>query len=165
MTRQRKALRIGALVVATLAMGSIPAKAQQAEGQSCSGEMTQQLRRFSEKCLSDLLSFVAAKPKMSAKIYSENEKYYVTLIQDGKGLRAEAVSRLNFPLMKSDTETALRQLGWTAPENEGDNWKKQIGAAPGQDAVAAEDLGKALAAYGLKRGDAISLTVSPDISG
>ena len=153
------------MLLASFVVAPIAAPAQQSEGQSCAERLTEQLRRFSEKCLADLVSYVASQPKMAAKIYGETEKYYILVAQDGDGVRAEAVSKFNFPLMKDETANALKQLGWQPPENESDNWKKRIDGDRIRSGAAAEDLGKALAAYGLKQGQAISLTVGTDISG
>ena len=50
------------------------------------------------------------------------------------------------------------------PENESDNWKKMIDADRMNIGVVAEDLSKALAAYGLKKGEAISLTIGTNLS-
>jgi hypothetical protein len=160
----RKALQIGAVLISTLVAPSA-ADAQQAEGQSCAENLTQQLRRFSEKCLADLVSYVASQPKMAAKIYGETEKFYISVTRDGDGLKADAVSKFNYPLMKEEAEKTLKQLGWQAPENESDDWTKHFGGDHIRSGAAAEDLAKALAAYGLKPGQAISLTVGADIAG
>jgi len=146
-------------------MAPIPTPAQQSEGQSCTEKLTEQLRRFSEKCLSDLVSYVASQPKMAAKIFSETDKYYILVAHDGDGVRAEAVSKFNYPLMRNETADALKQLGWMAPENESANWKKQYGREPITTGAAAQDLAKALAAYGLTPGEAVSLTIGTDVSG
>jgi hypothetical protein len=126
--------------------------------------MTEQLRRFSEKCLSDLVSFVAAQPDMTAKVYSEKEKYYVTVIRADDGLLLEAVSKFNYPLMNSDTPEALKRLGWAPPENEADNWSKKISNDQVRAGNAARELSDALSAYNLKQGEAISLTVGPKLA-
>jgi hypothetical protein len=165
MIRLRRTLQIGASILGCLAMAPLPAGAQEGEDQSCAEQMTDQLRRFRQECLADLVSYVASQPEMSAKILSEDEKYYVILTRDGEGLRAEAVSRFNYPLMQADTENTLNRLGWTPPENESDNWQKEFGAGPAESAAVAEQLGEALAAYGLEQGEAISLTVGTEISG
>jgi hypothetical protein len=68
-------------------------------------------------------------------------------------------------LMKAETETALKQLGWSPPENESDNWKKHFSRDRVSAGAAAEDLAKALSAYGLRQGQAISLTVGTETSG
>ena len=163
--RAQQGLRIGALLLAIAAIWPGAAPAQQADGQSCAERLTEQLRRYSEKCLSDLVAFVASQPKMAAKIYGETDKFYVVIAQDGNGLRAEAVSKLNYPLLKDETANALKQLGWLPPENESDNWRKRYGGDRIGNGAAAEDLAKALAAYGLRQGQAVSLTVGTDISG
>lgn len=161
---RRKALHVVALFVLAVTVPPNAAHAQQNEGQSCAEPLTQQLRRFSQKCLSDLVAYVAAQAKMSAKIYSESEKYYVLVTRDGDGLRADAVSRFNFPFMKEGTENTLKQLGWQPPENESDDWRKRFTADHARTGAAAEDLAKALAAYGLTPGQAISLTVGADVT-
>jgi hypothetical protein len=160
----RKARHVAALFVLAVAAAPHAANAQQGEGQSCAEPLTQQLRRFSAKCLSDLVAYVAAQAKMGAKIYSESEKYYILVSRDGDGLRADAVSRFNFPFMKEGTENTLKQLGWQAPENESDNWRKRFTGDHARTGAAAEDLAKALAAYGLTQGQAISLTVGADVT-
>jgi hypothetical protein len=104
------------------------AEAQPSGDQACAGPLTEQLRRYSEQCLSDLIGYVAAQPVMGARVSGESDKYYVLVVKDAKGFRAEAVSRFNFPMMRDDTAARLKGLGWIAPENEGDNWKKPIGA-------------------------------------
>ena len=113
--KARKVLPIAALLLWTL-----PAQSQQpAESQSCSGKMTEQLRRFNEQCLTDLVSFVASQPKASARVLGEKLKFSVQLTRTGAGLDAEAVSRANFPFMEAKTADALKQLGWSPPENGG----------------------------------------------
>jgi hypothetical protein len=163
--RAQQGFSIGALLLGIAAIWPGTAPAQQPDAQSCAEKLTQQLRRFSEKCLSDLVAYVASQPKMAAKIYGETEKFYVVIARDGDGLRAEAVSKLNYPLLKDETTNALKQLGWLPPENESDNWRKRYGADRIGNGAAAEDLAKALAAYGLRQGQAVSLTVGTDISG
>ena len=150
-----------ALMGALLVSGLTPfaAGAQQAEGQSCAGTMTEQLRRFSEQCLSDLVSYVASGPKTRARILSEEDKYFIQLTRTPEGIEAEAASKVNFPLMKEGTEKALRGLGWQPPDNEAGGYKKRFAADAGASGAAAQDLAKALAAYGLAKGGAISLTV------
>jgi len=158
-----KVLRISMLLMGSYAFNSTAAKAQD-ETQPCTGQLTQQLRRFSEKCISDLVGYVASQPEMEARISSEAEKYHVALVKDAKGFRAEAVSKFNFPMVKDETTDSLKQLGWVPPENESDNWKKMIDADRMNIGVVAEDLSKALAAYGLKKGEAISLTIGTNLS-
>jgi hypothetical protein len=159
-----KMLRISMLLMGSCALNPTAAKAQD-ETQSCTGQLTQQLRRFSEKCISDLVGYVASQREMGARISSEAEKYYVELIKDAKGFRAEALSKFNYPMVKDEAIDSLKQLGWAPPENESDNWKKMIDAG-GQVNIGAiaEDLTKALADYGLKKGEAISLTIGTDLS-
>jgi hypothetical protein len=148
-----------ALILATLLLASVPGEAQQpAESQSCAGELTEQLRRFNEQCLSDLVGFVASKPKATARVLGEKAKFYVQLTGGPNGLDAEAVSRANFPFMTPDTGEALKSLGWAPPENEQGNYRKHYGT--GDPARTAEDIAKTLAAYGLAKGEAISLSVS-----
>lgn len=148
-----------ALIIATLLVWSGPGAAQQAaESQSCAGELTDQLRRFNEQCLSDLVGFVASKPKATARVLGEKAKFYVQLTRGPNGLDAEAVSRANFPFMTPDTGEALKSLGWAPPENEQGNYRKHYGT--GDPARTAEDIAKTLAAYGLAKGEAISLTVA-----
>ena len=112
--------------------------------------MTEQLRRFNEQCLTDLVSFVASQPKASARVLGEKLKLYVQLTRTGAGLDAEAVSRANFPFMEAKTADALEQLGWSPPENEEGNFRKRF-AADAPPARTAEDLAKALSAYGDER--------------
>ena len=145
-------------------MAASPASAQSDPGQSCGEPLTNQLRRFSEKCLADVVTFVVSQPKMGARILNDKEKSYVTLAQSDDGLLAEAVSKFNFPLMKDDTPEALKRLGWMAPENESDNWKKKFNGDAVKSGAAAEDIGKALAAYGLQPGEAISLTIGNQVA-
>jgi hypothetical protein len=164
MTHWQKVLQIAALVLSAPAIGSGVVVAQQADELSCSGTMTQQLRRFSEKCLADLVSFVTSHADMTAKVYGEQEKYFVTLIRTDDGLLAEAVSKFNYPLMKEDTPEALKRLGWMPPENESDNWTKKISSDQVRAGNAAQELSRALGAYGLKQGEAISLTVGPKLA-
>ena len=163
MIHWQKTLRVAALVLSIPAVSSGAAVAQQEKEPSCAETMTEQLRRFSEKCLSDLISFVASQPDMSAKVYSEKEKYYIVLTRTGDGLLTEAVSKFNYPLMKEDAPEVLKRLGWTPPENESDNWNKKISSDQVRAGAAAQELSQALAAYGLKQGEAISLTVGPKL--
>ena len=164
MIHWQKIVQAAALVLLIPAGGSGAAVAQQQTEPSCAEAMTDQLRRFSEKCLSDLISFIASQPDMTAKVYSEKEKYYIVITRTNEGLLAEAVSKFNYPLMKADTPDILKQLGWAAPENESDNWKKTIGSDSARTSRAAQELSSALSAYGLKQGEAISLTVGPKLS-
>jgi hypothetical protein len=119
------------------------------------------LRRFNEQCLTDLVSYVASQPKASARVLGEKLKFYVQLTRTGAGLDAEAVSRANFPFMEAKTADALKQLGWLPPDNEEGNFRKRF-AADAPPARTAEDLAKALSAYGLTSGEAMSLTVGTE---
>lgn len=159
----QKTFRAATVVLFIPMAGLGAAVAQQGDEASCSGTMTQQLRRFSEKCLSDLVTFVASQPDMTAKVYSEKEKYFVSIVRADDGLLAEAVSKFNYPFMKEDTPEALKRLGWRAPENESDNWNKKILTDQVKAGAAAQELSQALAAYGLKQGEAISLTIGPKL--
>jgi hypothetical protein len=152
-----KALRIGIVLLSSLAAPL--AGAQQAEGPSCAEKLTEQLRRFNEKCLADLVSFVASQPKARARILSEEHKYFIQLARIPEGIEAEAASKADFPLMKPETEATLKNLGWQPPDNEAGGFKKRFPAAAGASGAMADDLAKALAAYGLAKGAAISLTV------
>ena len=158
----RKALQVGVLLVLSLAFVPNTARAQQDDELSCAERMTEQLRRFNENCLSEIVSFVASQSELSAKIFSESEKYYVALTRNDGELIAEAVSKFNYPLMKDDVANTLKQLGWTPPENESDDWKKRISGDDVRNGVAAEDIAKALAAYGLKKGEAIAVTIGAE---
>ncbi len=164
MFQGHRILQTAVLVLSTLVLAPEVVAAQQSAEPSCSETLTQQLRRFSEKCLSDLVAFVASQPNMTAKIYSEQEKYYLVLTRTDDGMLAEAVSKANYPLMKADTPDILKQLGWAPPENESDNWKKKISSDNVRNGSAARQISEALAAYGLKQGEAISLTVGPNLS-
>jgi hypothetical protein len=155
----RMMLGISMLLMGNCALAPTAAKAQE-DSQLCTGQLTQQLRRFSDKCISDLVGYVSSQSEMGARISSERENYYVLLVKDAKGFRAEAVSKFNFPMVRDETIDSLKRLGWAPPENEGDNWKKPIDADRANTGAAAEDVTKALEAYGLKKGEAISLMVN-----
>ena len=160
----QKTVQAATFILFGIVTGSGGSVAQQGDEASCSGTMTQQLKRFSEKCLSDLVTFVASQPDMTAKVYSEREKYFVSVIRTDDGLLLEAVSKFNYPLMKEDAPEALKRLSWAPPENEADNWKKKISGDQVRAGAAAQELSQALAAYGLKQGEAISLTVGPKLA-
>ncbi|MFL6795934.1 MAG: TY-Chap domain-containing protein [Xanthobacteraceae bacterium] len=147
------------LVLTCVAASPVRQAQAQGDSQSCTGSLTDQLRRLSEKCLSDLIRYVASQPAIEARISSEKDKYYIVLVKDAKGFRAEAVSKLKNPMVTDETMDTLKRLGWAPPENEGDNWKKPIDAVGANSGAAAEDVAKALEAYGVRKGDAISLTV------
>ena len=63
----RKALQVGVLIVLSLAFVPNTARAQQDDELSCAERMTEQLRRFNENCLSELMSFVVSQSGLSAK--------------------------------------------------------------------------------------------------
>jgi hypothetical protein len=65
-SRARTILQVAGVVVASLGIGAIPAGAQTGDAQSCAEKLTEQLRRFSQKCVSDVVTFVASQPKMGA---------------------------------------------------------------------------------------------------
>lgn len=161
MAFDRMIVGAGVLLVASLFVPAGP-KAQPSDGQPCTGQLAGQPRRFSASCISDLVAFVASQPQAKARIAGESEKYYVLLIKDAKGFRAEAVGKFNFPFMRDETAAALERLGWAPPENENDNWKKLGGATA--EAVS-RDVIEALQAYGLKPGEAVSLTVETERPG
>jgi len=162
-TGKRAGLGSGLLLIGSLVLNAMPAAAQQSgDDQTCAERLTRQLRRYSVKCLSDLIGYVASQPEMGARVSGESEKYSILLVKDAKGFRAEAVSQFNFPMMKDETAATLKRLGWMPPENESDNWKKPISAE--NTGAAAEDMARALEAYGLKKGEAISLTVGTKLS-
>jgi hypothetical protein len=164
MSHGRQVLKAAILILSTAVGPSGASNAQQTSEPSCAETLTEQLRRFSDKCISDLVSFVSSQPEMSAKIYGEKEKYYVRLTRTEDGILAEAVSKFNYPLMKEDTPDILKRLGWIAPENESDNWKKKISSESVRNGGAAREVSEALSAYGLKQGEAMSLTVGPKLS-
>jgi alpha-mannosidase len=164
MTHHRKFQQAAALALIIIATTTGAATAQQSNDPTCAETLTEQLRRFSEKCISDLVSFVSSQADMTAKIYSEKEKYYIILTRTDDGMLAEAVSKFNYPLMKADTPDILKRLGWEAPENESDNWKKRVSSDIIRSGNAAREVSEALSAYGLKQGEAISLTVGPKLS-
>jgi len=164
MTHGRTLLQAATLVLSTIAFVPGTAHAQQSNEPSCGETLTEQLRRFSEKCISDLVTFVSSQPNMTAKIYGEKEKYYIILTRTDDGVLAEAVSKFNYPLMKADTPDILKQHGWAPPENESDNWKKKITSENVRSGSAAREVSEALIAYGLKQGEAVSLTVGPNLT-
>jgi hypothetical protein len=98
---------------------------------------------------------------MTAKVYSEKDVYFVTIIRTDDGLLAEAVSKFNYPLIKEDTPEALKRLGWMPPENESDNWNKNISSTQVRVSSAAQEFSWALGAYDLEPGEAISLAGLP----
>ena len=150
------------LCVGAFLIGMASAHGQQpADDQTCSGKMTEQLRRFNEQCLSTLVSYVGSQPKAVARVMGEKAKFYVQITKTANGLEGESVSRANFPFMTTETADTLKRLGWTPPDNEAGNFKKRF--EPDAPARTAERIAETLAAYGLEKGEAISLTVAiPD---
>ena len=145
-------------IVAVLLWGQSAQGQQPTGSQSCSGNMTEQLRRFNEQCLTEAVSYVVSQPKAAARVLGEELKFFVQFQRTGAELEAEAVSRANFPFMEAGTADTLKELGWMPPDNEVGNFRKRF-VADAPAAGTAEDLARALMAYGLRRGDAISLTV------
>jgi hypothetical protein len=153
---------IVAALLACLATGASPPTAvAQASPEPCGEKLTNQLRRFSEKCLADLVAYVGSAPKGSARILNETEKYWIKLGRTDEGLRAEGVSKAEYPFLKPDTEAGLKTLGWKPPENEFGSFWKVFGRAEVSSGTAAEELAKALRAYGITPGEAISITAGP----
>jgi hypothetical protein len=152
-----------AIVSALLACLAVPqgALAQATPGESCGEKLTNQLRRFNEKCLGDLVAYVGGAPKGTARIVNEAEKYWIKLAHTDEGLRAEGVSKAEYPLMKPDTESGLKALGWQPPENEFGSFWRVFGRDDIGNGKAAEELAKALRAYGMAPGEAISITAGP----
>jgi hypothetical protein len=66
--------------------------------------------------------------------------------------------------MSADTPETLKRLGWTPPENESDNWSKKVSSDRVRSGDAAQELSRALSAYGLKQDEATSLTVGPKLA-
>jgi hypothetical protein len=150
-------------VFSSFAVGaaSATALAQATPGESCGEKLTNQLRRFNEKCLADLVAYVGGVPKGTARIVNEAEKYWIKLAHTDEGVRAEGVSKAEYPLMKPDTESGLKALGWQPPENEFGSFWRVFGGGDVGNGKAAEELAKALRAYGMAPGEAISITAGP----
>ena len=145
------------LLAALLASG---AGAQTSSDTSCAQKLSEQLRRFNEQCVSEFVTFTASLPKGNGRIASERDKYYVRLVRAGEGLEAESVSRQNLPFVTREMEDALKALGWTPPDVEFGGYKRVFAAADVRSGTAAQEVVKALQAYGLSTGEAISITVS-----
>jgi hypothetical protein len=152
-----------AVLLACIAVGAVSpaALAQATPGESCGEKLTNQLRRFNEKCLADLVAYVGGAPKGTARIVNEAEKYWIKLAHTDEGVRAEGVSKAEYPLMKPDTEAGLKALGWQPPENEFGSFWRVFGGSEVGNGKAAEELAKALRAYGIAPGEAISITAGP----
>ena len=75
-------------------------------------------------------------------------------------MRAEAVSKANYPFMREEAAAALKANGWSAPDNEfGDFWRV-FSADDVRRGGVAQELEKALGAYGLSPGEALSVSAS-----
>jgi hypothetical protein len=158
MNGQKLAASIASLAAA-LALASA-AMAQTGSDTSCAERSDQQLRRFNEQCIGQVLAFTETMPKGSATIASEKDKYYVKISRAGGGLQAESVSRQNFPYLKPETEQALKSLGWTPPDVEFGGFKREFGDQDVKSGGAAQEIAKALQAFGMMPGEAISITVA-----
>lgn len=163
----RNALRAGFLAAIGMTAAGSPASAQAGPAStqagdeaSCGQKLTQQLRRFNERCVGEAMAFAATLPQGSATIYSEKDKYFVKLSKAGTGLQGEAVSKQNYPLMTDETAGQLKALGWMAPDVEFGGFKKTFSDQDIRSGAAAQEVAKALRAYGMAPGDAIALTVS-----
>jgi hypothetical protein len=75
-------------------------------------------------------------------------------------MQAESVSRQNFPYVKPETEQALKSLGWTPPEVEFGGFKREFGEGDVKSGSAAQEIAKALQAFGMTPGEAISVTAA-----
>ena len=151
--------RVAAVLLCSTLLASA-AGAQTNPDTSCAQKLSEQLRRFNEQCISELVTFTASLPKGNGRIASERDKYYVQVVRAGDGLEAESVSRQNFPFVKRETEEALKALGWTPPDVEFGGYKRAFAAADVRSGTAAQEVAKALQAYGLTSGEAISITVT-----
>jgi hypothetical protein len=155
------ALRSQAVIVVALAlMGAVSAGMAQEPDRGCAGKMTEQLRRLNESCLGDLVKHLSGLPKGTARVWNENDKFYIKLTRADAGVRAEAVSKYNYPLMKEDTEVALKSFGWSPPDHEHGDFFRAFTPQELSDGSAVRELDRALRAYGMSTGEAISLTVS-----
>src|SRR5215212_959648 len=114
MIRGQATFGIGMLLIGS-GLAPTTAKAQDVN-QSCTGPLTEQLRRLSEQCISDVIGYVASQPAMGARISGESEKFYVIVVKDAKGFRAEAVSKFNYPLVQDEVFDNLKRLGWPPPK-------------------------------------------------
>lgn len=150
---------IALLAALAAALSVNPARAQTGSEPSCAQKLDAQLRRFSEQCVKDLIGFTASLPKGQARIASEKEKYYVRILRTETGLEGETVSKQNFPFLKPETETALKALGWTPPDVEFGGFKRNFGESDVRSGSAAAEVVKALQAYGLTPGEAVSVTI------
>lgn len=154
----RRLAASAASVAVVLLFGS--ASAQTGGDTSCAQRLDQQLRRLSEQCVAQLVMFTGSLPKGSARIASEKDKYYVSISRTADGVLAESVSRQNFPFMKPEIEQTLKALGWTPPDVEFGGFKREFAQGDVQSGGAAREIVKALQAFGIAPGEAISLTVA-----
>lgn len=154
--------RTAAAFIASIAVAGFawPAQAQTGNEASCGQKLDAQLRRFSEECVRDVVSFTASLPKGDARIASEADKYYVRILRGENGLGAETVSKQNLPYLKPETEVALKALGWTPPDVEFGGFKRSFTDADVRSGVAAEAVVRALETFGLKAGEATAVSVS-----
>ncbi len=148
------------IVVALALMGAVSTGTAQEPDRGCAGKMTEQLRRLNESCLGDLVKHLSGLPKGTARVWNENDKFYIKLTRADAGMRAEAVSKYNYPLMKEDTEVALKSFGWSPPDHEHGDFFRAFTPQELRDGSAVRELDRALRAYGMSTGEAISLTVS-----
>ena len=154
----RRTIAAGTALIAAVLLP--PGAGAQTGGEACAQKLDAQLRRFSEQCVKDLVAFTASLPKGEARIASEKDKYYVRILRTENGLQGETVSKQNFPFLKPETETALKALGWTPPDVEFGGFKRIFAEPEVRSGSAALDVVKALQAYGIGPGEAVSVTVS-----
>ena len=159
MTANRKSAVWAAAILVAAAMGPT-ADAQTAGEPTCAEKLTEQLRRFNEQCIGDLVTFTAAMPKGVTRIASEKDKYYVELSTKDNGLQGESVSKQNYPFLTAETESKLKDLGWTPPDVEHGGFKRMFGDQDVKSGRAAQAVIQALQAYGMQPGEAISVTVT-----
>jgi hypothetical protein len=63
-----------------------------------------------------------------------------------RGLRAEAVSKANYPFMRDEPAAALKANGWSAPDNESGDFWRLFSADDVRGGSDAQELKKALRA-------------------
>jgi hypothetical protein len=81
----------------------------------------------------------------------------LSLTQDAFGRRADGRP---YPFMRDEAAAAPKANGWSAPDNEfGDSWRL-FSADDVRGGRVAQELEKALGAYGLSPGEALSVTAS-----
>src|SRR5215212_959649 len=79
-----------------------------------------------------------------------------------EGLQSRGGEQVQLPPGPGRGVRQPQAAGMAPPENESDNWKRPVSAE--NVGAAAEDVAKALEAYGLKKGEAMSLTVATELS-